>query len=95
MNKVASGTFRLKGRTLDDLAKSNEVKNAHQASMRSGVPYPTVKTYWEKPETLESVHLPSLAGLLIDAGGLSPEEALSKSLGELFDFVPNSGEATK
>ena len=72
------------------LAINNGVKNAHQATLKSGVCYPVVQRYFKKSEDIESVHLRSLAGLLISACGMTPDQVLNLPLGYLFDFIPDN-----
>ena len=88
---VARGTFRLKGATLKQMAKRAGIDNKHQLSMKAGISYPSSVTWMTEPEKLESIHLPSLAGILIDAFGMTPSQALDLRLGDLFEYVPDEG----
>ncbi len=88
---VATRTFRLKGRVLDKMCKSHGLKNPHQVSMRAGVSYPTIEKWLSEPEGIESIHMPSLAGILIGALGFKPEDVLKMRIGDLFEYVEDQG----
>ena len=90
--KVPTGVFRLKGAHLMSLAKERGVDNPHRVSMKSGVSYPTIHRYVEKPEEVEAISLKALYGFLIDGVGMSPEEVEGMRFGEIFDAVPNGAE---
>jgi hypothetical protein len=90
---MASGTFRLKGSALQKMAQGRGVPNRHQVSLEAGVSYPTVDKYLRQPETVGSIHLRSLAGILVDAMKMSPEEALELRLGDIFEFIPRTNGA--
>lgn len=93
MADMPSGTFRLRGRVLKEIAKEKGIvdskgnANRHQVSLRAGVSYPTVDKYFENYDEVESIHLRSLAGILVDAFGMTPDEVLNLKLGDLFEFV--------
>lgn len=84
---VAVGTFRLKGHILDEMSKARDLENRHQVSMQAGVSYPTIDKWFTEAETVESLHLRSLAGILIGAFRMSPAEALNKRLGDFLEYV--------
>ena len=87
---MPSGTFRLKARHLRELTEQAGRENPHQVSMLSGVSYPTIEKYVVGKTPVEDlVHMPSLAGILIDACGMAPEKVLAMRMGELFEYVPN------
>lgn len=89
---MPTGTFRLKGSKLMDISRERgNAKNPHQVSMRSGVSYPTILRYIEKPEEVEAVLLRALWGFLVDGIGLSAEDLASMDFGEIFEPVPDSG----
>jgi len=87
---VTAGTFRLKGRILDEMSKARGMENRHQVSMRAGVSYPTIAKWFGEPESVESIHLPSLAGILVGALGMTPAEALKVRLGDLLEYVEDA-----
>jgi hypothetical protein len=89
---MPSGVFRLKGSSLMSLARSRGAQNPHQVSMKSGVSYPTIHRYTEKPEELESISLKALYGFLIDGVGLQPAEVERMSFGDIFEAIPNGAE---
>lgn len=80
---VASGYLRLKAA---ELLKEHKT-NLHQASQKGGFSYPTVHRYINKPQTIESMHMKSLVGLLIDGLGLSPDEVENLRFGDVFEVV--------
>lgn len=86
---MAAGRFRLKGRPILQLGK--DVKNLHRVHLRSQVSLPTVTKYLsDNPEILDSmksVDLESLYGLLVDGLGLTEEEVLNLRLGDILEVV--------
>jgi hypothetical protein len=90
MDKIMpTGTFRLKGAKFYEIARSKGDENVHQVSQKSGVSYPVIARYLKKPETVESVHLPSLYGLLIDSIGIRPSELEKMKFGDVFEIIQN------
>lgn len=90
--RMPSGVFRLKGSRLMALGKERGVENPHQVSMKSGVSYPTIHRYAEKPEEVEAISLRALYGFLVDGLGLSPDEVESLRFGDVFEAVPDGAE---
>ncbi len=97
MRDVPSGKFRLKGLALKETARRLGIidkkgeANRHQVSLRAGVSYPTVDKYFEDYEDVESVHLRSLAGILVDAFETAPEDVLNMRFGDVFDYISTNG----
>jgi hypothetical protein len=88
--KMPSGTFRLKARRLRELADQAGLQNPHRTSLEAGVSYPTIVKYLDLEGSVdETLHLPSLAGILVDACALAPEKVLRMPMGDLFEYVPN------
>jgi len=92
---MPSGTFRLKGAELLDRFHKRGLESYHRISLQARVTYPTVRLWLQDESTVVSLHLPSLAGLLVDGLGLTPQQALSLRLGDLLDYVPTDGTDTK
>jgi hypothetical protein len=80
---VASGYLRLKAAEL--LREHNT--NLHQASQKGGFSYPTMHRYIKQPESIESMHMRSIVGLLVDGLGLSPDEIENLRFGDIFEVV--------
>jgi len=74
----------LKGRAL---LERSETPNAHQFSLKARVSYPTVERIVNRPEAVKAIDLFNLAALLTDGLGLTPEQALSLKLSDVFDIV--------
>lgn len=97
MRDVPSGKFRLKGQSLKETARRLGITNKkgeanrHQVSLRAGVSYPTIDKYFEDYEDVESIHLQSLAGILVDAFETAPEDVLDMRFGDLFDYISTNG----
>ena len=87
--KMASGRFRLKGHELMEMAADRRMINPHMVHLRAGVSYPPVNKYLKRPDDVDMLSLKVLAGIVVDALGISPEEALAKPLGFYFDYVSN------
>jgi len=77
-------TLRLKGRKILELSGQS---NAHRLSLRAQVSYPTVDRYINRPETLSSYGCETLASILIDGTGKTPEEVLDMPMSEIFEIV--------
>lgn len=93
MSGMPSGTFRLKGADLLRRFQKRGLENHHQISLQARVTYPTVKLWLQKDPEVESIHLGTLAGLLVDGLGMAPREALDLRLGDLLEYLPkNSAE---
>ena len=95
MHGMPSGTFRLKGAKLLERFHKRGLSSYNRISLQARVTYPTVRLWLQEESTVESLHLASLAGLLVDGLGLTPEQALSLRLGDLLDYVPTDGRGTK
>ncbi len=92
---MPSGTFRLKARRLRELTKQAGLDNPHRVSLEAGVSYPTIVKYFDEDNGVdETLHLPSLVGILVDACDTPVERVLRMQLGELFEFVPRNGTKT-
>jgi hypothetical protein len=83
---MSSGTFRLKGSSLLEKAKSNGVENMHQLHLQAGVTYQTVHRYIND-DGLEKLNLSVLASVLINGVGYTPDELMNLKFGEIFDYV--------
>jgi hypothetical protein len=90
---MPSGTFRLKGAALLERFHKRGFDNHHRISLQARVTYPTVKSWLQDEPEVESLHLPSLAGLLVDGLGMTPDEALSLRLRDLLEYLPVNGGA--
>ena len=95
MTGMPSGTFRLKGAALFERFRKRGFDNHHRISLQARVTYPTVQFWLQDEPAVESLHLPSLAGLLVDGLGMTPEQALSLRLGDLLDYVPMDGRGAR
>ncbi len=91
MAGMPSGTFRLKGADLLRRFHQRQLLNHHQISLQARVTYPTVREWLQDDPPVESLHLPSLFGLLVDGLGMTPREALDLRLGDLLEAVQKGG----
>jgi hypothetical protein len=89
-NAMASGIFRLKGPQLLKLAKG--VDNAHQASLRGSVSWPTASRYINTPQKVRVLDLEVFTNLVIDGFGLTPDEVLNLRMGDLFEYADRESE---
>jgi len=88
---MASGYLRLKAA---ELIKAKGT-NLHRASQRGGFSYPTMHRYIKQPEGVESMHMRSIVGLLVDGLGYTPDEIENLRFGDIFEVVldeENGGE---
>lgn len=87
---MAQGYLRLK---VAELLEQHGI-SLHRASQEGGFSYSTVHRYMRKPETVESMHMRSVVGLLVDALGMTPEEVENLCFGEVFEVVLDVEEDT-
>jgi len=87
-----SGTFRLKGSSLLEKAKSKGVENLHQIHLNSRVSYQTIHKYLTEDE-LASIDLKVLANLLFDGVKFTPEELMETKFGQIFEYVKDEAGA--
>ena len=85
-NVMASGYLRLKAA---ELLEQHET-NLHRASQKGSFSYPTMWRYINKPKEVESMHMRSVVGLLVDALGLEPHQIEEMKFGEIFQVVLDS-----
>ena len=85
--KMTTGEFRLNPDLINERAKGLRLANSHQISLSAGVSHPTIAKWLEEPDEVKYLHLRSLAGILVDALRMTPEEALDLRLGDLFSYV--------
>ena len=86
MTDMASGTVRLKGRAL--LEKSG--LSIYQLARDAEVSYPAMHKYITDPGSVKQLSGEVLYGILISLG-LSLDEINQMPLGDVFEFVPKSG----
>lgn len=91
---MINGTFRLKGRQLyEQYGKQND-KSIYRVHKDGGVNYTTIFRWINDAENIDSVKSDILFGYLAGLG-LSVDEILTMSLGDLFEFTPPDDEAAK
>ncbi len=77
--------FQLRGPDLLSLGKG--AANMHQLAMHSGISYPTALRYISTPEKVQVVDMETIANILLDGLGLTPDEALNLKVSDLFELV--------
>jgi hypothetical protein len=85
---MTTGEFRLNPRLIKERTKAMGMGSNHAISLRAGVSHPTIAKWLDEPETVDYLHLKSLAGILVDAMRMTPAEALEIRLGDILDFRP-------
>lgn len=85
---MSSGYLRLKAAELIEQRGTN----LHRASQRGGFSYPTMYRYIKSPERIESMHMRSIVGLLVDGLGFTPEEIEQMRFGDVFEIVLDNEE---
>ncbi len=88
VNDMKSGTFRLRGRALYD--EHGQEKSVYQVVKDGNVNYTTILRWLKDAENIDSVKSDILFGYLVGLG-LSEDDILSMSVGELFEFIPDEG----
>lgn len=76
--------LQIKGKNI--LALSGEA-NAHRLALKARISYPTVDRWINRPGDVSAIDLSVLGGLLIDGAGISPEELLTRPMGDFFEVV--------
>jgi len=69
-----------------EFLKMAGVENAHQLSLRAQVSYPTVEKYVNRPADMLQIDMKVLSSILVNAIGMTREEILNMSVGELFEW---------
>ncbi len=82
LDEMITGRFRPKFR---ELAEERDAQQMHISRM-SGIPYQTVRSYYNDGQNLRGVRLNTLYAYLRGVG-MSDEEILDMRLGDLFDIV--------
>jgi hypothetical protein len=90
---IKKGTFRLKGPNLLSLGRGAD--NPHRLAMQSGVSTQTIYRYFNDPESVKQVDLVTLASIIIDGLGISPEDLHLLSFADVFEFIPNKENGTE
>ena len=93
MGKMATGTFRLNGPSLNRMAEEIGRDNPHQIMRYTNSSYPVINRWFSDWETVKTLNLSVLAQVLVDALEIAPEEALNLRLGDLLTFECNSAGA--
>jgi hypothetical protein len=86
---MPAGKFRLKSR--GEILKLGKTPNAHQVSIRSGNSWVTISRYLaddeEKRDSVQSVDLAIMYGMLTSGLGLTDEQALDLKLRDIFEIT--------
>jgi hypothetical protein len=95
MDKVPTGTFRLKGPALRKLAEGKNHANPHQIHLAGGISYPSAIRYTDLVQSgrLKSIDLEVLYGILVDAAGLDGKALSKLKLTDVLEPVPSEGAA--
>jgi len=90
MTQMTSGTFRLKGRELLE----GSGKTLYRVSKDGEVAYSTIHRWLDDPKAVERVEGKALFGFLMGLG-MTIEQINSMPLGDVFEFIPDAGNATE